>query len=136
MKSTHELTRHMNTCISQKVFPIRMQPKQDTPIPGEDENTSDNFGLHEDEESILEEQNIEGDHRYSVGESSDTGSHARDSLSGRTPQDGLLASELSSSLRSLGFVNRSSPLVYLYQISNIITRVSRTIIFFIRSMIS
>ncbi len=55
MKSTHGLTRHMNTCISQQVFPIRMQPKQDATILGEDENTSDNFGLHEDEEFILEE---------------------------------------------------------------------------------
>ncbi len=35
-----------------------MQPKQDTPIPGENENTSNNFGLHEDKESILEEQVI------------------------------------------------------------------------------
>ncbi len=75
----------MNTCTSQQVLPICLQPKQDMPIPGEDENTSDNFGLYEDEESILEEQDIEGDHRNSVGESSDTRSHARDGLSGRTP---------------------------------------------------
>ncbi len=103
MKSTHGLTKHMNTCTNQQVLPIRMQPKQDKPIPGEDENTSDNFELHEDEESILEEQDIESDHRYLVGESSDTGSHARDGLSGRTPQDGLLASESSSSLREVRF---------------------------------
>ncbi len=62
MKSTHRLTRHMNTYTKQQVLPIHMQPKQNTPIPGEDENTSDNFGLHEDEESILEEQDIKGDH--------------------------------------------------------------------------
>ncbi len=104
MKWMHKLTRHMNTCTSQQVLPIRMQPKQDTLIPGEDENISDNFGLHEDEESILEEQDIEGDHRYSVGKSSDTGSHARDGLLGRTPQDRLLASESSSSLREVRFI--------------------------------
>ncbi len=80
-----------------------MQPKQDMPIPGEDDNTSDNFGLYEDEEFILEEQDIESDYRNLVGESSDTGSHARDGLSRRTPQDGLLASESSSSLREVRF---------------------------------
>ncbi len=73
------------------------------PIPEEDENTSDNFGLREDEESILEEKDIEGDHRNLVSESSDTVSNAKDGLSGRTPQDGLLARELSSSLREVRF---------------------------------
>ncbi len=38
-----------------------------------------------------------------IGESSDTGSHARDGLSGRTPQTGLLGSESSSSLREVKF---------------------------------
>ncbi len=72
MKSTHGLTRHINTCTSQQVLPIHMQPKQDMPILGEDKNTSDNFGLYEDEESIIEEQDIKGDHINLVGESSDT----------------------------------------------------------------
>ncbi len=109
MKSTYGLTRHMNTYTSQQVLLICMQPKQDTPIPGENENTSDNFGLHEDEKSILEEQDIEGDHRYSVGESLDTRSHARDGLSGRTSQDGFLASESSSSLREVRFSEQEFP---------------------------
>ncbi len=109
MKLTHRLTRHMNICTSQQVLPIRMQLKQDTPIPKEDENTSDNFGLHGDEKSILEEQDIEVDHRNSVGKSSDTGSHARDGLSGRTPQDGLFASESSSSLREVRFREQEFP---------------------------
>ncbi len=109
MTSTHGLTRHMNTCTSQQVLPICMQPKQDTPIPGEDENTSDNFGLHENEESILEEQDIEGDHRNLVGDNSDTKSHARDGLSQRIPQDGLFGSELSSSLKEVRFSKQEFP---------------------------
>ncbi len=51
----------------------------------------------------MEEQEIEGDHRNSVGKSSDTGSHARDGLSGCTPQDGLLANKLSLSLKEVRF---------------------------------
>ena len=70
---------------------------------GEDENASKNVGPHEDEESILEEQDIEEDHRNLGGKSSDTRSCARDGLSGRTPQAGLLGSELSSSLREVRF---------------------------------
>ncbi len=103
MKSTYGLTRHMNTCISQQVLPIRMQPKQHAPIPGEEDNASGNFGPNEDGESPLEKQDIEGDHKNSVGESSDTRSRARDGLSGRTHQAGLLGSESSSSLREVRF---------------------------------
>ncbi len=80
-----------------------MQPKQDTPISEEDENILDNFGLYEDEESILEEQDIEEDHRNLVSKSSDTRSYVKDGLSRRTPQDGLLTSESSSSLREVRF---------------------------------
>ncbi len=103
MKSIHGLTRHMNTCTSQQVLPLCMQPKQDTPILGEYDNASGNLGPHEDEESTLTEQDIEGDHRNLVGESLDTGSRARDGLSRRTPQAGLLGSESSSSLREVRF---------------------------------
>ncbi len=86
-----------------------MQPNYNTLIPGEDENTSENFGLYEDEESILEEQDIERDHRNLVGESSDTGSSVKDGLSRRIPQDGLLTSELSSSLREVRFSEQEFP---------------------------
>ncbi len=103
MKSTYGLTRHMNTYASQQVLPLHMQPEQNNPILGEDDNTSGNLGSHEDEESTLEEQDIEGDHRNLVGESSDTRSRVRDGLSGRTPQAGLLESESSSSLREVRF---------------------------------
>ncbi len=61
------------------------------------------MGPHEDEKSTLAEQDIKRDHRNLVGESSDTRSHARDGLSGRTPQAGLLGSESSSSLREVRF---------------------------------
>ncbi len=86
-----------------------MQLKQDTPILGKDKNISDNFGLHEEKVSILEEQDIEGDYRNSVSESSDIGSHVRDGLSRRTPQDGLLVKELSSSLREVRFSEQEFP---------------------------
>ena len=51
------------------------------PMPGEDDNASDNFGPYEDERSTPKTQDIEGDHRDLVGESSDTRSRAR---AGRT----------------------------------------------------
>ena len=101
MKSTHELTRHMNMYTSQVILPIYMHPKQNMPIPGEDDNISENHWLHENNKS--EEQDIEGDHRNLVGESSDTKSRARDDLSGFTPQDSFFANELSVSLRETRF---------------------------------
>ena len=55
MKSTHRFKRHMNTCTSQQVFPIYIQPKQNTLIPGENYNTSENFKPHEDKELNQEE---------------------------------------------------------------------------------
>ena len=45
----------MNICMSQQVFPIYMQPKQNTPILGKNDNSSENFGPHEDEKFTLEE---------------------------------------------------------------------------------
>ena len=72
-----------------------MQPKQDTPIPGDDENASENVGPHEDEESTLEEQDIEEDHRNLGGKSLNTKSRVKNGLSRRTSQAGLLGSELS-----------------------------------------
>ena len=106
MKSRGGLTRHMNSCMSQiiqQIAPTRMQPKQDMPIPGEDDNSSDNFRLYEDEGCTPEAQNIERDHRNSVGKSSDTRSRARVR---HTPQDGLLGSELSLSLSEVRFIEQ------------------------------
>ncbi len=103
IKLTHGLTKHMNTCTSQQVFPIYMQLKQDTLIPREDDNALGNFRLNENEKSPLEEQDIERDHKNLVSERSDIGSCARDSLSKHTPQARLRGSELSSSLIKVGF---------------------------------
>ncbi len=93
----------MNTYTSQQVLPLRMQPKQDTPILGEDDNVSGNLEPHEDEESTLTEQDIERDHRNLVGESSDIGSRAKNGLLGRTPQAELFGSDSSLSLREVRF---------------------------------
>ena len=112
IKSISGLTRHINACTSQIIqqgLLIRMQPKQDMSMPGEDDNSSEYFGSHENEKYILNEQNIEGDHRDLVGKSSDTKSRAKDDLSGRTPQDGLLASQLSSSLKEVKFSEQEFP---------------------------
>ena len=76
------------------------------PMPGEDDNASDNFGPYEDEGSIPEAQDIEGDHRDLVGESSDTRSRTR---ARRTLQDGLFGSESSSSLREVRFSEQEFP---------------------------
>lgn len=39
----------------------------------EDNNTSDNFGLHLDKKSTLDEQDIQRDHKDLVSKSSNTG---------------------------------------------------------------
>lgn len=70
---------------------------------GEDNDVSENFKLHKDEKFILEEQNIERDYRDMVNKSSNTRSRAKNGLLGRTPQDRLFASELSSFLREISF---------------------------------
>ena len=66
-----------------------MQPKQNIPIPTKNENALENIRSHEDEKSILEKQDNEKDYRILGGKSLDTGSHAKDCLSGRTFQAGL-----------------------------------------------
>lgn len=71
-----------------------MQLKKNTLISGKNDNLSENFWHHEDEKSILKEQNIKGDYRNLVDKSSDTRSDIRDGLSGHTPQDRLLTSQL------------------------------------------
>ena len=109
MKSTGGLTRHINLCTSQIIYQVlstHMQPKQDMPMLGEDDNSSDNFGPYEHEGSTLEAQDIEGDFRDSVGKSSDTGNRAR---AGHTLQDGLLGIELLSSLREVRFNKQEFP---------------------------
>ena len=72
-------------------------------MPREDDNTSEYYELHEDEKYILDKQDIEKDNKNLVGKSSDIRSRVRDSLSGCTPQNGLLTSELSLSLKEVKF---------------------------------
>lgn len=56
-------------------------------MPGEDDNTSDNFGPHLNEESILDKQDIEEDYRNLISESLNIKTHIKDSLLGCTTQD-------------------------------------------------
>lgn len=58
MKLISELIKQINIYKSQiilRVFPIYMQLKQDTLIPGKNYNVSENFRLYKDEKSIMKE---------------------------------------------------------------------------------
>lgn len=82
-----------------------------------DDNASNNFWPDEDKKSVLKQQNIEKHYRDLVSKNSDTGCCIKNMLLEYTPKDVLLKSDFE---KSLGFVNRSCPLIYLYSISNII----------------
>ena len=99
LKSIHKLIKHINTCMNYQVFPIYMQPKQNTPIPGEEEN----LGPYENEKLTLEEDDIEKDYRNLEDKSLDIKSHARDGLAGCIPQTRLFKSKSSLSLRKVKF---------------------------------
>lgn len=73
---------------------------------GEDDNSLVKFGPQDDENSILEEQNIEGDYRDFGGNSLDSGSYARNDLFGYSIQDGLLANESLSYLKKVRFIEQ------------------------------
>ena len=76
------LTRYMNACTSQiiqQVLLLHIQPEQDM---RKDDNALNNFVPYEDKESTLEAQDLEKDHKDSVGKSSDTRSYAN---AGRIP---------------------------------------------------
>lgn len=72
-------------------------------MPGENDNISEYYEPHKDEEYRIDKQDIEGDYKDLVGKSLDFGSYAKDSLSERTPQNRLFASESSLSLRKIKF---------------------------------
>lgn len=72
----------MNMCISLHIFPIYIQPKQDSSIPEEDNNILNIFEPHEDDK--LEVQDIERDYRNLVDESLGTSNYTRDGLSKHT----------------------------------------------------
>ena len=78
-----------------------MQPKQNMPILGKDNNTSENFWLYKNKESILKEQDIEKKYKNLIGKSSDIGSGAKNSLSRHIPQNELFASESSLFLKKI-----------------------------------
>lgn len=73
------------------------------PIPKEANKVLQYFGPYENKKYILDKQDIKGDYKDLIGKSLNTGSRVRNSLSGRTPQEELLASELLSSLREVRF---------------------------------
>lgn len=54
-------------------------------MPGENNNALENFRPYEDEESTLEELNIEGNHRNLIGKSFNPENCAKKNLSGRIP---------------------------------------------------
>lgn len=68
-----------------------------------DDNILENFESHEDEESIMEKLNIEGDYRNLIKKSSNTRSYIRNGFSKRTPQDKFLVSRSSLSLKEIRF---------------------------------
>ena len=103
LKSISGLTRHMNAFksqIIQQVFLIHMILKEDMPMPGENNKPSDNFGPYQEKEFTPEAQDTEKDHRDVLGKSSDTKSHTK---VGQTPQNRLLRSESSLSLKEVRF---------------------------------
>lgn len=58
-----------------------------------DNNRSQNFGSHKNEEPTLKKEDIKGDYRNLVDKSLNTRSCARDGLSGYITQNRLFASE-------------------------------------------
>lgn len=77
----------------QQVFPIYMQSKQDILMLKKDNNTLEYFGPYKDGKYILDQHDIEKNHNNLVGQSSDTGSCAKNNLSELNLQDKFLASE-------------------------------------------
>lgn len=87
IKSISGLTRYLNACTS---LPSRIQPDWDSPMLAENNDVSNYFIYHEEEEYPLgnEKQNVEEDQSALVGKCSDN-ENVRDILPGHTPQDGL-----------------------------------------------
>lgn len=80
-----------------------MQRKLDIPIPKEDDNILEYFGLYQNKKYTLNKNNIEKHHKNLISKNSDTESCAKYNLSGRTLQNGLLANRLSLFLREIRF---------------------------------
>lgn len=76
----------------------------------EDNDTSENFRPYKDKKSILEEQNIEKDHKDLKGKILNTKNHVRNVLLRRTLHNKLFASELSSFLKEVKFSEQKFPI--------------------------
>lgn len=72
----------------------------------EDNNLLNNFGYYENEKPALEKPNIEEDNIDQTKKSLDTKNHVKNLLSRCTTQDGLLRSELLSSLKEVRFIDQ------------------------------
>ena len=98
---TSRLTKYLNAYTS---LSLRIQPNCNSPILAEDDNASDYFMHHKEEEYPLgsKKQDIEEDQRNLVGKTSDNES-VKDMLLRHTPQNGLLGSESLSSLKKVRF---------------------------------
>lgn len=138
MKLIYRLIKYMNTCISQQVFSIHMQPKYEhIPILLRDnENISKNFWPHEYKEFSLKEQDIEEDHWNFVAKSSDIRSCAKDNFSGYTLQAGLLRNKLSLFLKKVRYSDQEFAVGISISNTNIIILDSKTIILFILFIIN
>lgn len=80
-----------------------MKPKYDMPMPKEDNNALQYFGLYKDERYILDEQDTAKDYRDFVNKNSLFKSHRKDSMLGRSPENWLFASVLSLFLKEVRF---------------------------------
>ena len=87
-----------------------MHPKQNILILREDYNILENFGPHENEKSILKEQDIEGNHKNLINKSLDTKNYAKNDLLGCIPLDKRLSSKLLLSFKEVRFNKQEFPI--------------------------
>ena len=107
MKSPIRLIKPLNACTS---LLLHIQPNCDSPMLAEDDNASDYFMHHKEEEYLLgnKGQDVEEDQRDWVGKSSNNES-IKHMLPGCTSQDGLFRSKSSSSLKEVRFSKQECP---------------------------
>lgn len=97
----------------------------------------DDFMYYKEKEYPLGNEKRDGeDNQRDLIAKSSNNKRLKDMFFRYTSQDRLFENELLSLYMKLRLVNKSFPLINLYQTSNIITRVFQTIIYFIHLMIS
>lgn len=101
MKSSSRLIKHLNICIN---LPLYIQPNRDSFILVEDNNASDYFMYYDEKKYLLDnkKQDIKKDQKNLINKSSDSKS-VKNMLFRHTHQNGLLANELSLSLKEVQF---------------------------------